>query len=380
MKTLVALLGRSPGTVTATFYALQEAGYGVMDRIVSLTTDDRPADHCERLICEEIENWRNKREEETGRRPIKPIFEPKRIAARDLEDEASTDEFQTKLDEILYAEIEAGNEVYLGLAGGRKSMAALAAIVAKFINSDRLKMFHLYLTDRELERRGDVNELLLDMNLKRRAMHPSPKDYVLVEVSYNLESRMNDFLYRQVRRQVERDPKWLLSLPDPIKENLWGYHYEVKVAEHIGPTGSAPRKYRFDCAWAHYPLRDRNRTPLRGVPPLDIYAERDEGERLRVLIGECKLSLSEQADEERLRKGLGQLRAYKQKIEDFVQNLKDCPIVFERWLITNAPQVPQSILDRAKAEGVQVMYARTPRNWRTNVDWQVDRLRLIEPL
>ena len=54
--------------------------------------------------------------------------------------------------------------------------------------------------------------------------------------------------------------------------------------------------------------------------------------------------------------------------------------VFERWLVTNAPKVPQEVLVRAAAEDVQVIYARTSRKWKTDINWQVNQLSLSEAL
>ncbi|MBL7183268.1 MAG: hypothetical protein ISS50_02335 [Anaerolineae bacterium] len=382
MKTLIALLGHAPGTVTAAFYALQIQGYGLMDRVITVTTNSGKVDDCERMIASELARWQS----ESGQRVI---YEPQRIAAPDLEDEASTDEFQLQIGDILHKVTEQGDEVYLSLAGGRKSMAALAAIAAQFIGADKIKMFHLYVSD-ELERQGDIDNLLISGRWRDRCLRPEPQDYVLVEVPFGPESRVNQFVYLQAQRRAREDPNWLLGLPDPIKENLWGYHYEVKVAEYIQRhQGSAPKRFQYDRSWSHHPLRDSRSQILRGSNGqplrLDVYAERDERDKLQVLAGECKLSLSERADKDRLLGGLFQLQRDRQMIENFVRAMKvkqgeSRPIAFEQWLVTNAPQVPRVILEQAAKEGVQVMYARTPPNWKTNVEWQVDQLRLAEAL
>lgn len=389
MKTLVVLLGRSPGTVTGTFHALRGSDWGTMDRIITVTTDDRPAaDDCERLIREEIERWQDAQGEASGKRPAGPAFDPRRISARDLADEASTDEFQLKIGEILQEVTNHGGEVYLGLAGGRKSMAALAAIAAQLVGADKIKMFHLYVTNRDIEECGEIDKLqTLDCaNLKSRVMRPWADDYVLVEVPFAPESRINEFVYLQAQRRTREDSRWLLGLSDPVKENLWSYHYEVKVAEYVDRRrGSAPGQFQFDQAWHRQPLRDQYRRPFAGVPALDVYAERGERDRLLVLLGECKLSMKEQADRDKLSEGLHQLGRDQARIEDFIRSTKakqgeSRRVEFERWLVINVPHVPRDILNQAAAEGVRVMYARTPENWKTNVEWHVDQLRPAEPL
>lgn len=380
MKTLVALLGRTPGAVTSIFYALQEAGYGTMDRIITLTTNaGSTADDCERFIKEEIEEWQDEQEDETGELPTKPKFDPQRISARDLDDETSTDEFQSKIGDILQAAIDQGDEVYLGLAGGRKSMAALAAIAAQFIGADKIKMFHLYVT-REIEQCGEIDKLQSYecAQMKSRVMRPLPDDYTLVEVPFGVESRINDFIYHQ----VQRNPKLLDNLPDKAKEALLSYHYEVKVAEYL-ERGTPPRKYKYDNAWHQYKLQDQKRQALKGVPPIDVYAERDEPRRVRVLVGECKLQMNETANVSQLYRGLNQLKRDQHAIETFVRSIKDGesqPIEFERWLITNVLQAPQKVIEQAEKEGVQVMYASTPGNWKSSVNWQISKLCPAEAL
>lgn len=380
MKTLVALLGHSPGTVTGTFYALQEK-FGTVDRIITLTTDDLEREDCERLIRNEIQRWKDEQEKIQGIQPNKPLLEHCYISATDLKDEVSTDEFQLKIGEILENATSQWGEVYLSISGGRKSMSSLAAIAAQFIGADKIRMFHLYVTNRDIEEFGEINKLLSDhTDLKMRVMNPLPDDYVLVEVPFGTENRVNEFIYRQ----AQRNPSLLAGLRDEVKIGLWSYHFEVKVAEYI-ERSTTSNQFRFDRAWHHYHIRDQKRQALQGVPPLDIYAERDEGDKLRVLVGECKLSLNEKADRDKLSDGLFQLQRDREKIETFVrsakaQQVESRPIEFERWLVTNAAKVPQDILGQATEEDVRVIYAPTSRNWKTDVNWKINQLSLAEVL
>jgi CRISPR-associated protein (TIGR02584 family) len=378
MKTLVALLGHSPGTVTGTFYALQEK-FGTVDRIITLTTNDLEREDCERLIRTEIQRWRDEQERIQGSQPNELLLEQHHISASDLEDEDSTDEFQLKIGEILENAASQGGEVNLSISGGRKSMSALAAIAAQFIGADKIRMFHLYVTNKKIEESGEINKLLCDYtSFKERVMHPLPDDYVLVEVPFGPENRVNEFIYRQ----VQRNPDLLAGLRDEVKIGLWSYHFEVKVAEYIG-RGSASVQFRFNRAWHRYYLRDNKHQALQGVPPLDVYAERDINDKLQILVAECKLSLNEQANRGQLLEGLSQLKQNREKIEAFVRSLKaqlgeSRSLEFERWLVTNANQVPQAVLGQAEAEGVRVIYAPTPRKWKTNVGWQINQLSLAE--
>jgi CRISPR-associated protein (TIGR02584 family) len=359
MKTLVALLGHSPGTVTGTFYALQENGHGTMDRIITLTTNDRPArDDCERYIIEEINRWKDEQEAVTGNRPNSPIIDMRHISAAQIEDQETAIDFQSEIGNILSAAIRQGDEVYLGISGGQKSMSALAAIAALLIGTNKIKMFHIYLISRDIEECGEISRLqmLECSNLKSRVMRPNENDYVLTEVC------IGEVLYQLAKT----NPELIQRLPDIYREPLLSYIYEVKVANSL--ESSAPKEFRFERAWSH------KRVPWGDV---DVLAKRRKGAVNQVLIGECRVFSDQQADPLEMSRKLSQLKKHKEHQEELLAllfpELKELQSVECKWcLITNAVQVQQDILNEALTEGIEVIRGRTPRNWKANVSWRVE--------
>jgi CRISPR-associated Csx14 family protein len=242
MRTLITLLGASPGTVTATYYALCEQGYGLPERVVVVATGARETKECLKMIREEFSHLE----------PAGPRLEEVIVPISDLADEATTKEFQAHVAAVLRRERDRpGNQVWLSIAGGRKSMAALAATAAQLIGVD--KMFHLYVA-RELEQHGDVNQLLLDPGWQPRCLHPAKEKYTLVEVPFFelsvergqlrllLEGQPDAFVHEIVRA----NPAILTQLPDDVKRAYWAYVIEKygqppqyeELAVRIGPRPS----------------------------------------------------------------------------------------------------------------------------------------------
>ena len=219
MKTLITLLGTSPGTVTAAYYALCEQGYGPPERVVVVATEARETDECLKMIQGEFRRLE----------PAGPRLERAVVPIPDLEDEPTTKEFQAQVAAVLRRERDRpDNRVWLSIAGGRKSMAALAAIAAQLIGVDR--MFHLFVA-RELEQHGDINQLLLDPDWQPRCLHPAKGKYTLVEVPFFelsvkqgqlrllLEGRPDAFAHEIIRA----NPAILTQLPDDVIRDYWAY-------------------------------------------------------------------------------------------------------------------------------------------------------------
>lgn len=227
MKTLITLLGTSPGTVTATYYALcEQEKYGPLERVVVVATNARETEECLKMIRGEFRRLG----------PAGPRLERVIVPIPDLEDEPTTKEFQAQVAAVLRRERDRpDNQVWLSIAGGRKSMAALAAIAAQLIGVDR--MFHLYVA-RELEQHGDINQLLLEPDWQPRCLHPAKEKYTLVEVPFFelsmkqgqlrllLEGRPDAFVHEIIRA----NPAILTQLPDDVIRDYWAY-----VIEKYGP-------------------------------------------------------------------------------------------------------------------------------------------------
>jgi len=181
MKTLITLLGNSPGTVTGSYYALyEEAPEDVPNQLIIVTTSTRETEKCLDMISE---RFRHPADHE----PDSPQLEIVKVHADDLTDQESTALFQGEIARVLREQREMpDNEVWLSIAGGRKSMSALAAIAAQIIGVD--KMLHLYV-DHETEQQCDINQLLQHPERKDRCLHPDKSRYKLVDVPVFIQGK-----------------------------------------------------------------------------------------------------------------------------------------------------------------------------------------------
>lgn len=369
MRVLVALLGLSPGTVTGVFYALQEQGYGVVDRVLTLTTNGPQADACERLIADELVRWQTA----TGR---KVSYKPERIQARDLDDAASTEEFQTRVGEILRNQKAIrGNEVFLSVAGGRKSMAALAAVAAQAYGPDLI--LHLYVSD-ELERQGDISSLQANPRLIERCLHPGPDEYTLVEIPFFAVENVAPGQLQLVLRgeankfaveYVHEHPEVLRDHPHTKdRERLLSYLFEVKVAEYLKDATAAGVSW--DQTRPGYVIPGHKR-----AGDIDVYAERARGYQREVLVCECKLFLPATEDPILPSKKVAQLLKKAPAVQAAEGAYGDDPTL-ELWVVTNATQADEDAVRIARENNVRLMHARLPRDWERRVDWQIQA---IEP-
>ena len=128
MKVLLSPLGLAPGVVTGAYYAL-EPDYGRMDRIITITTSNPQAKACEMMIADEVE----KIESEGGHFVDYAPSNRKRVRHKLLENREHVMNFYRKVRNELSELERAGDEVYLNLTGGHKSMIAAAAMAAQFI-------------------------------------------------------------------------------------------------------------------------------------------------------------------------------------------------------------------------------------------------------
>ena len=181
MKTLIALLGNSPGTVTGMYYALYEHNADDLpDQVVIVANQTRESEESLSLIREKFRY-------STDCELVSPRVIEEIVPVEDLADQESTASFQGAIARILRKQREIpGNEVWLSIAGGRKSMSSLAAIAAQLIGVDHI--VHLYV-DWELEQRGNINQLLQHPEWRESCLHPAKEKYKLVEVPVYLQGQ-----------------------------------------------------------------------------------------------------------------------------------------------------------------------------------------------
>lgn len=279
MNVLISLLGLSPGVATGAYYALTRDRGVPIHRLVTLTTCHHQVEDCEGMIEGELERWQL----ETGssveytdvvtlpwpeqartpaeRRDYRALLAQKiagacrlRVPSADVNTE---DEVALFRDAILalVRDVYREDEVYLCLAGGRKSMAGIAAIAAHLYGDNVQGLFHLYVRP-ELEEKGAIDVLMggLSDEEQQQVLCPAPGEVWPVELSFfqfvvgdggpglALRGQMQEYILEYL---IENEELVTVLEPDTWGQVL-GYVFEAQVANALNRANYwALPHYRF---------------------------------------------------------------------------------------------------------------------------------------
>jgi len=175
---LIISLGLSPAVVTETVDALLEEGIDLR-RVYTITTQNPDVvNKCIPLLVEEFKNNPRYRE--------KIEFKPYSglIPTADIKDTMDNVLFMSNLAHLMKSERGREADIYLGMAGGRKTMSAAMALLAQIYSAKAI--VHV-LVSPEVEEKGRIDRL---MRLKEeeqekvremeKALHPSGEERKLV--------------------------------------------------------------------------------------------------------------------------------------------------------------------------------------------------------
>lgn len=169
---LLASLGKAPGAVSGLYHALTERGISI-HKVVTISPKSPNVRRCVTVLQNEF----RKRNVE-----YQPIY----IDAEDIRYESDAFEFKSAFSTALQEHDRAGNEVYLGIAGGRTSMGALMAIVAQ-MSAPHAYLYHLWVPD-DIEEDGAITRLF-SLSPVRQQEVLFPKEYELVKVPFVRHAR-----------------------------------------------------------------------------------------------------------------------------------------------------------------------------------------------
>ena len=316
MNVLIALLGQTPGVVTAAYYALARDSGVALDRVVTIST--RGAASAEDYVRQEFERWRREggTVDYTGiptelpsydgkpqeyRRAILPLLQQAtclRIPYDDVNGQAEIDCFREVLRALL-VDVYRDHELHVSVAGGRKSMAAIATLAAQLYGYSVNGLYHVYIASRIShptiegawlfpEEQGVIGPGglgSLDPIERERLLRPRSDEVSLVPISFfridtqagqprlQLRGEMQEYLLEYLA-----DNESLLQLAAlDTNRDVMAYMFEEKVADHLRSTGEwetvTPRALK---DWFKGKGKDR--------PDFDVWAETHH----RVLICECK--------------------------------------------------------------------------------------------
>lgn len=154
MNVLISSLGESPAVVTETVDALEREERIQIHQVVTVGTSEWSVRLSQDVLQDEFHQFDNGR----------IVCIPCQINAADLLSEEDHLEFLTEVAKNLRAFQFA--EIYLSLAGGRKTMSAVMTIAAQVYGAKML--CHVVPLDKELERLGEVSTW---SNLPREEQH-----------------------------------------------------------------------------------------------------------------------------------------------------------------------------------------------------------------
>jgi len=156
---LLSPLGRSPGAVSGLYHALDESGVGI-DRLIVLATADTAVQESARALRY---HFQAKPKEFLIIQPVSSKDDP------DMVDERAVYGFIHRVNAVLYNK-QPDDRVYIGIAGGRKTMSALATLSAYIYGA--AAAYHFWVHE-EIERCGDIFDLPSQPRKREWIMHPS---------------------------------------------------------------------------------------------------------------------------------------------------------------------------------------------------------------
>ncbi len=370
MKVLISLLGLAPGVVTGAYYALYN-GWGVekpvrVNKVVTLGTSEMGVTRFEEEIAREFTRWHR----EKGKSPVQYDKTCRlRINAEDVNDEKSISQFQAQLIELLQTYQD--DEVYLVVAGGRKSMAALAATAVQVYGRSVKGMYHLYI-DKDLEEDGSSSRFwLIDSQRRQLVMRPPANRCWLVQIPFffiqengelELRGEVNENLVEAIENRLER-------LDEKGREKYWDYVFEAKVAEYL--RDKRYKGYEYDKVYFNY----KHPRLLRKLE-IDVYAEFSHERFEKCLVVECKLRHIDNPDDKPIDVGavnqvIRRLKAFRDSLAAEVE-AQGRELRLEGWVVCNAGTVDPDAWQKAQENGIKLFQARLPGRWRGRArDWQI---------
>ncbi len=259
MRVLISLLGLAPGVVTGAYYALVRDRGIPIDRVVTLTTNHQQASDCEREIERELQRWQDEQRVTVRYDGLAVLYEPEsggdshqslqkqmadacrlRIPEDDLNTEHSVNVFREAM-LTLVRDVYRDDEVYLCVAGGRKSMSAIAAIAAQLYGHGVKGLYHLFVS-RGIERDGMIDVLpTLPTERKRCVLRPTLDEVQLVELPFFQLTMHEGQLRLTLRGQIQEhileyladNPELVTVLEPDTHGQVLGYVFEDQVAHAL---------------------------------------------------------------------------------------------------------------------------------------------------
>jgi len=172
-RVLIATLGESPPVVTEALDILRGEGKRI-DEVILLTTIDALTMDAVDLLVKHIPEY-------YGRQTPARAFPIE--AYSDIDNEEALVMFMREACGVLRGHIKAGDEVYVSISGGRKTMSALMTLAVQFYGAREL--FHIIVTDPELEEKSNITKLRhLKEQERNRVLHPDLSKVKIIQMPF----------------------------------------------------------------------------------------------------------------------------------------------------------------------------------------------------
>lgn len=168
---LLISLGRSPAVIPETLDALLENNIFIKRTYIVTTSDDTILNECIPLILQDFEKY----------------YKPKNMELKAWQCILSSDDIYTERDNLnlminvakLFKK-EKGNNIYISMAGGRKTMSAAMALLAQIYSARAIT--HVLVSE-EIEKSGNIYTLKnLNQNQIEAIFHPKEKRLIFFPV------------------------------------------------------------------------------------------------------------------------------------------------------------------------------------------------------
>ncbi len=218
-KVLISTLGDTPPVVTEALDKLHADGIRI-DEVILFRTKDVDAKASAELLISYIP------QHYLGTAAYDIVTE----AYVDIDSNGAVIDFMRQACEQVKILRKQGCEVYVSIAGGRKSMSALMTLAVQLYGATRL--FHVLIDDLDLEGQGKISELRFHPD-RARVLHPPIEHIRFVQLPFvGLFPWLNDLLSGLQGRPVSREIKTLLETnglvaADGIATSMGKLVYEI---------------------------------------------------------------------------------------------------------------------------------------------------------
>jgi len=191
MNILISSIGETPAVVTETVDALKREEGITIDRVITIGTSEWSVELSQEALHEEFQR-------------LGITYIPDGVEVQELLSDGDHMNYLSRV--ATWLRIYQGDEVYLSLSGGRKTMSSLMTIAAQIYG---VKMLcHVVPLDNELEQLGEVRRWSdLPREMQQRVLHPTAEQVQLVRLPIvSLFPLLDDFL-RALQGQADANPQ-----------------------------------------------------------------------------------------------------------------------------------------------------------------------------